>query len=181
MPNDFQQVVSLLANISTVIALFMAIILYLKWRKQQNYTFIRDHIFDLEKSLSQTYLLLVDAMTKYHSFCELELQNESSSKIETQEKIYQESYNLFLKNSLSYQANYNLLFNINGRHEFFINPIRLDSICPDLDSEFKKFQLFAKNETDIDSLKIYFSNEIQNINKGFVQALVHMGEIRNSL
>lgn len=181
MPNDFQQFVSLLANISTVIALIMAIILYWKWRKQQNYTFIRDHIFDLEKSLSQTYLLLLDAMTKYCSLRILELQNESSSKIETEEKKYQESYNLFLKNSFSYQANYNLLFNINGRHEFFINPIRLELICPDFDYEFKKFQSSAKDETDIDSLRIYFSNEIQKINKVFVQTLVHMGEIRNSL
>ncbi|UOG18706.1 hypothetical protein [Acinetobacter sp. PK01] len=181
MPNDFQEYVALFSNICTILAFILALILFIKWKRQHDYSFIRDHLFDLEKSFFEAHVLHLTVMVKYCSFRIFELQNENSSKIEIEEKKYQESYDQFKNKYWSYQTNYNLLLNMDRNSEFFINPLRLSLINSDLDYKFNEFKLSVDNKTDIDDLKEYLSDEVEKLRKSAVEILVYMGDIRKDL
>ncbi|WP_353166093.1 hypothetical protein [Acinetobacter sp.] len=61
MPKDFQNWVALLANIGTIIALIIAFVTWITWKKQQNYSFVRDKIFEVEL----VYARLLTSMQNY--------------------------------------------------------------------------------------------------------------------
>lgn len=69
MLDSFKEWVSLLANIGTIIALVIAAITWWTWKKQQNYSFVRDKIFECELVFAQ----LLTCLENYFEIFEREV------------------------------------------------------------------------------------------------------------
>lgn len=58
-------IVSLIANICTIAAFCVAVHVWLTWKKQQNYSFKRDKIFEVEFAISKMYSTLETYYEQY--------------------------------------------------------------------------------------------------------------------
>jgi hypothetical protein len=114
MPNNFQDWTSLLANICTIIAFLFAIVIWREWKAQENYSFIRDNIFELELKSAYSYITMIQLMTCYFNYC-YEKINGNNSEMEKHLKEYEEYYTKWLEDNFIFKANYivvsNLLYN----------------------------------------------------------------------
>ncbi|MCK4088384.1 hypothetical protein HCY58_15200 [Acinetobacter radioresistens] len=59
------EVISLIANVCTIIASYIAFHVWRSWKKQQNYSFKRDKIFEVEFAISKMYSTLETYYEQY--------------------------------------------------------------------------------------------------------------------
>ncbi|WP_336151165.1 hypothetical protein [Acinetobacter ursingii] len=93
------ELVSLLANICTVIALVLAIYLWSTWKKQQNYSFMRDKVFEAEIAVAKAYTVLMQ-LVEYDYNYRLQLINMSNTPPPEYYKNQRDNLNLQIENYL---------------------------------------------------------------------------------
>lgn len=154
MPNDFQQWVSLIANIATILGLVIAFTVWINWKKQQNYPFIRDKLSEQEQCLANLLLSIIVTMDDYLGLRKNELSAENGLKIEQARKNFELSYNTLKANNSKYDINHLLISTFAFKHisGYQIDRIHLEAIkFPSLRKRFDYF----KNEVDkIESIEI---------------------------
>lgn len=184
MPNDFQQWVSLIANLATILGLIIAFRVWRTWRKQQNYSFIRDKLYDQEQCLANLLISFAVSMDDYFSLREKELSAKNEQEIENARKVFELSYNTFKNNSYMYEAN-NLM--ILGFDFKFVTGYKLKSIHLEaikLNSIHKRFDRFRTEINKIESLEIVRDEcniELDNVNKMLANVKVVMINMRAKL
>lgn len=184
MPNDFQQWVSLVANFATIIGLFIALRVWRTWRKQQNYSFIRDKLYEQEQCLANLLISFAVSIEDYFSLREKELSADNEQEIENSRKAFELSYTTFKNNSYMYEAN-NLM--ILGFDFKFVSGYKLERIHLEaikLNSIHKRFDRFRNETNKIESLETIRNEcniELDKINKMLANIKVVMINMRAKL
>ena len=62
------EAISLIANICTIVAFIIAVHLWLTWKKQQNYSFERDKIFEAELAVSKLHTALMNYISEHYNY-----------------------------------------------------------------------------------------------------------------
>ncbi len=69
MCDSFEKIISLLANIATILGAILAFVVWSTWKEQQNYSFTRDKIFECELAFAK----LITAIENYLRIYEKEV------------------------------------------------------------------------------------------------------------
>ncbi|SEO13357.1 hypothetical protein [Acinetobacter sp. yr461] len=154
MPNDFQQWVSLIANIATILGLVIAFTVWINWKKQQNYPFIRDKLSEQELCLTNLLLSFQSTMENYFSLRKNELSAANDREIEEVRKKFELSYDTLKANSSRYDVNHIFISNLAFKKfsGYQIDRIHIEAI--NLPSLRMRFDFLKKEMDKIESIEV---------------------------
>lgn len=154
MPNDFQQWVSLIANIATIVGLILALVVWCTWKKQQNYPFIRDKLSEQELCLANLLLSFQSTMENYSSLRKRELSAANNREIEEVRKKFELSYDALKANSSRYDVNHIFISNLAFKKitGYQVDRIHIDAI--NLPSLRIRFDFLKKEMDKVESIEV---------------------------
>lgn len=180
MPNSFQDLTSFLANICTIITLFFAIWLWNKWKAQENYSFFRDNIFELELKSAYSYITLIQLITCYFNYCYVRINNDAV-EMDLKLKEYDDFYNKWLEGYFIFGANHLIVSNLLHNDDFKIDHEDINSLNIDYISKINEFKERMDKADSHDSLRDLFVTEQKNFKNIFVNSILTTSNARKNL
>lgn len=96
------EAISLIANICTIVAFIIAVHLWLTWKKQQNYSFTRDKIFEAELAVSTLHTAHMNYVSKHHAYKLKDLQTTEVIDPPFYQQLFREAEQLVQSSSVEY-------------------------------------------------------------------------------
>jgi len=157
MPNDIQQWASFIANIVTILSvlgLLISILGWVFWKKQQNYSFIRDKLSEQELCLTNLLLSFQSTMENYFSLRKNELSAANDMEIEQVRKKFELSYDTLKANNSRYDVNHIFISNLAFKKTtgYQIDRIHIDAV--NLPSLLIRFDFLKKEMDKIESIEV---------------------------
>lgn len=154
MLNIIQQVFSFFANIATILGLAIAFTVWINWKKQQNYPFVRDKLSEQELCLVNLLLSFQSTIENYSSLRKKELSAANDREIEEVRKKFELSYDALKANNSRYTINHIFISNLAFKKitGYQVDRIHIDAI--DLPSLRIRFDFLKKEMDKVESIEV---------------------------
>lgn len=170
------EIVSFVANLCTIAAFVIAVILWRTWKKQQNYSFTRDKIFEAELAVSKLHTAQINYFSKHYEY---KLKDIPATKVidpQYYQRIFREAEQLVQSLSVEYDLAIHSLrvLEVNYSEDEIISFIMIESYYMDFVNQINQCE-------DTESLIKFYWTAISQMVETRKKASKHLASIRKDL